>query len=448
MSSISFGGDFNQPGASKFARGAIQIPKTTFEAIVEDVVTNELGGTTLQYESDGRNVGEIRYRSLPEDSNVETKNLPKAYPMNIRMLAFPLVGEQVLIHHTVGGVYYSTPVNISNKISDNTSTVFTELNRPVSTDELVEQSQLGRNQIQTPPSTQSERDAFIKNLPSRHLRAAKGDTILQGRFGNTIRLGSNLFKTPATTNVSPNIILTAGQWELPVEVSTALLTNFSSYFESINFDRSSIWMVADQVVPLLPKTALSASPNKSHLRSSEKATGVYSGAQIFINSDRVILNSKENEISLFSNTEINLSAIKSITIDTESSIFLSANRNISIQSSKDIILRGNRVSIQSEEDLSYKTSGNYTIIGQRIFIGRYNDISQPLVMGAKLATWLRDVLSQILSIGALQTSVGPAVFNPTTRLKLEGLLQELGGITPRDAVFNSKDNFTTENNSV
>jgi hypothetical protein len=275
---------------------------------------------------------------------------------------------------------------------------------------------LAQVQVTVPPvATDALGNEFIKNVTTKNIRASEGDTVIQGRYGNTIRLGSSLFKTPGATNVSPNIILTAGQWESPQELSTALPTDFSAYFENINHDKSSIWMIGDQEVPFLGATAHSTS--------------------------------KKNEISLFSKTEINLSAMKSITLDTESSIFLRANKNISIIADQDITLQAGQLTISATKDLSYITSGNYSITGKKIFIGRYGDTGQPMVLGATLSLWLQSVLKLLTIPGAIQTLSGPAIFNPGVLAALKQLQNQLGtSSAPQRAIFNSKDNFTSETN--
>jgi hypothetical protein len=449
MSTRSFGQDINQLGASPYSRGSVESSEAFFHAIVEDVVTNETGGMVLKYQADGSNLGEILFRSIPQDRNLSINELQSAFPMNSAVMEFPLIGEQVMVYRTMGGLYYTSRVNTTNRVSDSISVPMSILASPPDSARINEEQSLKKLQISPPSPFAGAPDSFIRTVKSRHVRAAKGDVLVQGRYGNTIRLGSNLFKNPTSTNLSPNIILTAGQWANPVEVSTQKITLYSTYFENINHDRSSIWMVSDQEVPFIAATAASLAKNKCHLASSEMRTQKYTGAQIFINSDRIILNSKASEISLFSATEINLSSIKSITVDTESNIFLRANKNISIHSDKDVSLLGTNVTISATRDLSYNTNGNYSITGAKIFIGRYGDTTQPLVLGGTLSQWLQALMKVLTAPGSIQTFSGPAIFTPPSLATLKLLQQQLGtSSSPQMAVFNSRDNFTTEINPV
>jgi hypothetical protein len=201
-------------------------------------------------------------------------------------------------------------------------------------------------------------------------------------------------------------------------------------------------MVADQKINFIPSTALSSATQKAHLLSSVNRTVDYTGAQIFINSDRVILNSKLNEISLFANTEINLSAINSITVDTESTIYLRAFRDINIKADDTISLDAKQLALSSLEDLAFKSDGNFTITGKNIFIGRHADTSEPMVLGSALAGWLTKLIETLLQ-GAILTPVGPATLNPAL---ITPLLTGLGAGVPQLAVFNSRNNFTSETN--
>jgi hypothetical protein len=221
-------------------------------------------------------------------------------------------------------------------------------------------------------------------------------------------------------------------------------------YENINLDKSSIWMVSNQTVPFVASTARSQAENKAHLASSSDRTTVYDGAQIFINSDRVILNSKQNEISLFSNNEINLSAIRAITIDTENSVFMTANQEITLDAEGDVFIKGRTIALKADRELSYKTSGNYSIIGKQIFIGSHGDTTQPMVLGTKLAVFLQQLVST-LNVN-LQTAFLPQP-TPTAAAALVTLTTQLGDLqssltNPLAAPFNSRDNFTTERNTV
>jgi uncharacterized protein (DUF2345 family) len=171
----------------------------------------------------------------------------------------------------------------------------------------------------------------------------------------------------------------------------------------------------------------------------------YTGAQIFINSDRVILNSKLNEISLFSKKEINLSAVESITVDSSRSVMVTAEQDITLKSSQDTKISTIDLTLNSSGNISQETSGSFVISGKKIFIGS-RDAKEPMVLGNELAKLLYELVDA-LQTATVITSTGPAFFNPTIVTRLQILLGKLGTrSSPELAAFNSTSNFTSKTN--
>jgi hypothetical protein len=350
-------------------------------------------------------------------------------------------------------------LNYTRKITENSAfalkSKFSSVKLEQSTDDRELAARGVKPEIPSETTLPTKLGKYITNLNilnSKSLRACEGDVLIQGRFGNAIRIGSSLVKVPAENVVNPNIILTAGFWDTPREASAVVdgtATPHALVYENINKDKSSIWMVSNQKVPFVGATALTQAEKKAHALSSEDRTIEYNGAQIFLNSDRVVLNSKLNEIALFSNNEINLSAIKSITLDTENNIHLRSFKEVVIRADTNISLDAATITITSGTDLAFKTRGSYTINGEKIFIGRHNDTSEPMVLGSSLASWLSKLFALIRRPGFILTTTGPASINPAFLVELEALENGLGiGGNTTLAVFNSRTNFTSETNSV
>jgi hypothetical protein len=445
--------DVNQLGASANPRLSITQPSPYYSALVEDVILNE---DHPNYDREtGSNIGDARVRFLPGDRNVPVDKLNWACPVESGLEDYPLKNETVLVYFALGRLFYSRRINSTKKVGEATwPGLSTTLGPPVTGKDKTETMLRAADGVEPYDlSNKVYNDAVAKiplqNPNARRVRASQGDMILYGRFGNVIRVGSNLMADPEIQVPEPNILLTTGL-HTPAEVSTNNSTIFSLMYENINLDKSSIWMVSNQTVPFVASTARSQAENKAHLASSSDRTTVYDGAQIFINSDRVILNSKQNEISLFSNNEINLSAIRAITIDTENSVFMTANQEITLDAEGDIFIKGRTIALKADRELSYKTSGNYSIVGKQIFIGSHGDTTQPMVLGTKLAVFLQQLVST-LNVN-LQTAFLPQP-TPTAAAALVALTTQLGDLqssltNPLAAPFNSRDNFTTERNTV
>jgi hypothetical protein len=452
--SVPYGVDINQLGASEVPRFSINQPSPYIDGLVEDVIVNE---SHPLYSADGSNLGDILVRIIPDDRGVPKEKLNWASPLEFSIQEFPLKNETVLIFYSFGKLYYTRPVNTAKKVTENSwpglSARFSPISTAVNSDSAQLAAQGGPSyQPSEPQEAFTLGNEFKENPDVKPIRPNEGDVILQGRFGNIIRFGSSLFSNQTTTSPKANLLITVGQNATPKEVSTATTTQYSLVYEDINKDLNSIWLVTDETVPFEAATLNTASSNKAHLRSTEisRQSPYYTGAQIFVNSDRVILNSKKNEMSLFSKSEINLSAIGSITVDSEASVFMTANSDINLVATDDLFLKGNNVVLSSVKNLSFKTDGNYTILGKKIFIGTSNDPTEPMVLGASLASFLGkliDIFTTQLPLTTVVTPVGPgtAVFLPViTGLKALQLSQL--GLVPQSAVFNSTDNFVTKNN--
>lgn len=412
---IPYGVDINQLGASEFPRFSISQPSPYADGLVEDIILNE---THPQYAVDGSNIGDILVRMIPDDRGVPKERLNWASPLESNIQNLPLKNETVLIFYSFGKLYYTRSVNTTKKITESSWPGLSQRFSPIPTNQKSDSAQLAAQggpsyQPSEPTEPFTLGNEFKENINNIRVRSSEGDVILQSRFGSVIRFGSSLFSNPTTVNPQPNLLITVGQGT-PTELSTPSVTPFSLTYESVNNDQNSIWITTDETVPFLAATAKSTSDRKAHLRSVETPTSRYSGVQVIVNSDRLVLNSKKNEISLFANTQINLSSLGGLTLDTEKSIYLTANNIISIS-------------------------------GEKIFIGS-EGATEPMVLGNQLATFLEELISTFSSsTGAVISSAPgtPAPFSPALIAQLTKLKSKLS--TPQ---FNSQDNFVSKQNSI
>lgn len=470
MSIRSFGSNVNQQGLSEYPRTSYAVPPKYYIGIVEDIILNDKNGKTLQYEVDGSNIGEIKVRILPDDMGLDIKELKSAFPMHVDFQSYPLVGEQVIVYKAMNRRFYSRAIASTRKITDNDEPLLRQVSAKANTELNADASALVRTgtqvgevfrNIQAVEVSSMGKD-YVRNGRARQVRANEGDITVHGRYGNVIRLGSSLFKDTTKVPPQPNILLTAGLWETPLETSTGTTTTpYSLVYENLDEDASSLWMVADQKVEFTPATQKSSSNPKAHLLSTPKKTTQYTGAQIFVNSDRVILNSKKNEISLFSNQGINLSALGAICLDTEDSVFLRSFADVNIKANNSISLEATEITITANS-LSYKTPGDYIIQGKKVYLGTYGLNMEPMVLGRSLAKFLNSVLTQLQETNGLIDSiikvlpqipgagpvVSPQLIAPTAKLQLtNSIVSALLTVTsPDNAIFNSSDNFTAKTN--
>jgi len=224
-------------------------------------------------------------------SNTGSQNIIPIAPMDPNIKQYPYPGEYVVVANYFGELFYSQKINLLNKVDTNILP--------------------GLSKVQKPFLRESYKDNLpnIANSNIRQLDAEEGDITFNGRFGQSIRFGSNVkeIKTsdstvPDTGKLnSPNIIIRAGQGvtesipKKPVK-------------ENINLDGSSIWMTTDQTVDI------KLDNSHSGFIWADKGRYGFEGNRITINSDGLIFNSKKNNIlmssmgfiGLTANTEIGL----------------------------------------------------------------------------------------------------------------------------------------------
>jgi hypothetical protein len=174
------------------------------------------------------------------------------------------------------------------------------------------------NNQQNAPSGDSLGKTFTEKADIRNLISFEGDRIYSGRKGNGIRFGSTV-KSKSKVNEwssigndgDPITILVNGY----VTTDTGSL---SPNVEEINKEKSSIYLTTSQVLPLKPGASI-VNPRVNTTKPSS-----YSSSQIILNSDRITLNAKKDEVLLFAKGNIEL--------NTDDTINLNAGETVHINS--------------------------------------------------------------------------------------------------------------------
>jgi hypothetical protein len=158
-------------------------------------------------------------------------------------------------------------------------------------------------------------DTFEEKLEVRNLLPYEGDYIYQGRWGNTIRLGSTVLDAgiPNTWSSTgddgdPIMILKNGQHDEDTDP-------WVPQVEDINTDLSSIYLTSTQTLPIDV-----ASKSYNSYFSAPVSTSKFDSEQVVINSGRILFNAKSDNILLSSFDTINLNSLNSLNIDTPKTI--------------------------------------------------------------------------------------------------------------------------------
>jgi hypothetical protein len=357
-------------------------------------------------------IGTIFYE--PIDKRLQSPN-NTAKPLDSNLKRFPLINEFIYIiafpntnldvdPYSITN-YYINSVSLWNHPHHNAYPNNSNVLPPNQQKDYI-QTQAGSVRRVTDQSTEIFLGKTFKERSNIHpLLPFEGDTIYEGRWGNSLRLGSTVKDANnwSTTgeNGDPITIIRNGQGEQTEE-------GWVPTIEDINNDDSSIYLASAQNIPLDATSTSYSSYNVNPPTNPNQ----YSGAQIILNSGRLVFNSKSDHILLSSAKSVNLNSQESVNIDTTK-----------------FVTRANN-----------------------IYLGREDLANQPLMLGNNTVDLLKILVSSVKELtNTLQTLKSdpiaapgqPALFStllgPMSRLNLtlETLEDQLN-----KGVLTSQRNFT------
>lgn len=286
-------------------------------------------------------IGRIRFRFLKSQINQEKSVLDWAYPLeNTGLVEYPLMNEIVIVGKYMGKYFYTRKLNTSSTVNSNA--LFYAERTAGQVDRNIDISK-GEDGEYTGPESKmnfSGGDDYTGILGSyfkfnpkiRALKSYEGDTILQSRFGSSIRFGAyddnrnndNGLGEYSDGGGNPMILIRNRQ--APVKLPQGN-TGKGYTLEDINKDGSSIHLTSG-------KTRSQFSPEASfagmiNVTKPANVPQVFDGDQIVFNSDRLIFSSRAKEMLFYSK--------KMIGMTTDSILSLNSNNNTTITSKNGII---------------------------------------------------------------------------------------------------------------
>lgn len=291
-------------------------------------------------------LGAIEFQFVNNPQNAASGNYSVAYPLYPNVKNYPLINEIVfLISLPSTGIgltwnatrsYYVSLVSLWNHPHHNAYPENPNIAPPSQTKDYT-QTQRGSVRRVTDQSTEIYLGRTFKERPNIHpLLPFEGDVIQEGRWGNSIRLGStvkdnqNNWSTTGT-NGDPIIILRNGQ---PTDASEE---GWIPITEDINKDLSSIYSTSTQKIPL-DASSTSYVSYKSDTPTNPKE---YSNSpQLMLNSGRLVFNTTQDHILLSSKKSINLNAVTSVNIDAPDTIIQSTNVYLGSKDATESVLLG------------------------------------------------------------------------------------------------------------
>lgn len=295
----------NLANATAFFNSGQQSTTSGRDRVFARVIDIVLDESHPDYEEYGKleAINGIRYKIITSNQEEDDpKTLPFAYCGESVLKRIPLIDEVVEIVNEPSNSlnestyssrdYYVKPLNLWNNAHHN---ALPDLLRGKT------EATLGKEVI--------ERDDIAT------LQPFPGDLYLEGRLGQSLRFTG--YKHPKNTftddenNGQPLVILRVGQDE-----DTDI---FANYVENVNSDKASIYLTSDHVIEIEAST----DKTDSYKEEAPAKLNTFRGNQVVIDSGRLVLHAKEdnlllnskNSIGLAGNT-LNLDGIANISLDS------------------------------------------------------------------------------------------------------------------------------------
>lgn len=374
----------------------------------DDKIFSEVSDPNSYLSENGLYYGAITYRQV-NSSDTNESGLPVAYPLNRYNFTLPVKGEVVNIQNINGKQFY-TPIAFQNSLSYNTN-----LNILSSTSATIEPGgantqQNIRDVIATgipnsslPPLQKSKTERgksgkyYKRNVYIHHLKPNEGDSLIQSKFGSSIRF-SGYIHDDKNEGFFPAILIRNR------ENSDTLFNKkiFDVVTEDINADGSSIQITSGTYKTLYNTTINVKKEANSNYPSSDNLIG----DQIVTNTGRLIFSSKSQETFFFSKKTFSIFTDDVITFDSEKGInFITQNGNI-----------------------KYKTKNNKNIIlevdeGGKIFLG-VDNAKEQAVLGNTLVDLIKQLIDAILKM-TQPTPSGNTIAGPTNTAQFNAIKNQL-----------------------
>ena len=364
-------------GISYLSRNSNTVGNTEELGILNDkmvtarVVDISLNSNSQLFNQTGQwgGIGTIQYQlvSTPTSPIVSNQSLSSnlAKPLFPQFKNYPLVNELVILFRlpTTGdsqatgtyNYYYLNSIGIWNHPEQNGIPNVYSTNTTESPSQNKSNDSIELGNIQQPSGTPFQLDLngnsggdFIEKGNIRPILSFIGDQIFEGRFSNSLRLGStspsqgSVVNNWSTTGEigSPITILRNGQPKDLGEPGWLPIT------ENINTDLSSIYLTSTQQIPIEISVASSTTgggtsvPFSDIIKETPQSPQSYNQQQIILNSGRLIFNTNVDSILMSSQKSIAMESVEGLGIK-------SLEGNVNLLSPKGIVSLGRQNASES-----------------------------------------------------------------------------------------------------
>jgi hypothetical protein len=337
--------------------------------------------------------------ALPYDSQIKT------YPLiNELVLLFSLPNQQQGQNTSNQSYFYLKPLGIWNHphhdAYPNPSTIVNPSQRRdyKSTENgSVRRVEDQSTEIDLNSPVNPSQNTFVEKTDIHPLMPYMGDSLLEGRHGQSLRFGStakskssiNNNWSSAGTNGDPITIVRNGQ---PTNVSDK---GWIPITEDITNDLASIYLTSYQKIPFSL-----ANENFVSYTTPPTTPSQFTNPQIILNSDRIVLNAK----------------IDSVLISGQNSVGISSNNSVNIEA-KQIYLDGNDIRLGNKNASQSALKGDITVEYLKILITELKNLTEVLKTVQDWPGGVPTPNSAILTVANSSQEIFEKIYNNIDNIK-------------------------------
>lgn len=354
-------------------------PAFTDELDANDFPPNIDGSEPVSGTNDYGQIGAIKFRFLNSERGKDKEQLGWAYPIeNTGITEWPLMNEMVIVGRYMESYFYSRKLNFKSVVNSNASFITERVSGWVSenTDEYNNgEPYTGPKSVMNFFGGENYKGVlgnyFKFNPKIRSIKRYEGDTILESRFGSSIRFGAYDDNRNNDSGIEGEYEDGGGNPKIILRNRQAPIKNPEGFTakgyteEDINKDGSSVHITSGKTVSKFKTTCQKIMFSKSIKQEQPKFSPDGStdfdypkqdGEQIVINSDRLIFSSKANETIHFSKKRYAIVTDDEYTVDSNKQIVLTTNEKTVLNS-------------------------------PFIFLGEFEQAAEPVLLGRTTTAW-------------------------------------------------------------
>jgi hypothetical protein len=321
---------------------------------------NGIGAIFYEFVNNSGTTSNLSY-ALPYDSQQKT------YPLvNEIVLLFSLPNQQMGINTANQSYFYLKPLGVWNHPHHDAYPNLVKSNNPKQSQDykatengVVRQVTDGSTEIDLNSPINPSQNTFVEKTNIHPLMPYMGDSLMEGRYGQSIRFGST---AKSKSEISNNWSSTGNNGDPITIFRNGQPTNVSDrgwipITEDITQDLSSVYLTSYQKIPF-------SLANENFVSYTTKPTtpAQYVNPQIILNSDRIILNAKND----------------SVLISGQNSVGISSNGSVNLESTSEMNLASKLIRLGGVKANQSVLRGDETVAYLKILITELQNLSEAL----------------------------------------------------------------------